>query len=100
MVSTDWKPVIEVVFSKQSKLQRDNQTLELEDLIGIKGIKAQGNQLSSFKIKSVNLLDPIPYILPEKNNVMDLEVNGEVDVKILKKDDQSSEEGQTEINFN
>jgi len=100
LVSTDWKPVIEVVFSKQSKLQRDNQTLELEDLIGIKGIKAQGNQLSSFKIKSVNLLDPIPYILPEKNNVMDLEVNGEVDVKILKKDDQSSEEGQTEINFN
>ena len=100
LVSTDWKPVIEVVFSKQSKLQRDNQTLELEDLIGIKGIKAQGNQLSSFKIKSVNLLNPIPYILPEKNNVMDLEVNGEVDVKILKKDDQSSEEGQTEINFN
>ena len=100
LVSTDWKPVIEVVFSKQSKLQRDNQTLELEDLIGIKGIKAQGNQLSSFKIKSVNLLDPIPYVLPEKNNVMDLEVNGEVDVKILKKDDQSSEEGQTEINFN
>ena len=99
LVSTDWKPVVEIIFSKQSKLQKDNQTLELEDLIGIKGIKAKGNQLSSFKIKSVNLLDPIPYV-PKKNTVMDLEVNGELDVKILKKDDQSSEEGQTEINFN
>ncbi len=99
LVSSDWRPVIEVVFSKQSKVQRDNQTLEIEHLIGVKGIKAQGNQLSSFKIKNINLMDPIPHVPVEKNNVMDLEVKGEVDVEVLNNDEQDKLEGQTEIDF-
>jgi len=103
MVSLDWKPVIETTFSKASKVTRDNLTQNIEELISIKGIKAQGNQLSSHKIKNINLLDPIPYTPPEKTPVMELEVNDEVDVQnenvISEQDSTSNKEGQTELEF-
>ena len=103
MVSLDWKPVIETTFSKTSKVTRDNLTQNIEELISIKGIKAQGNQLSSHKIKNINLLDPIPYTPPEKTPVMELEVNDEVDVQnenvISEQDSTSNKEGQTELEF-
>ena len=35
--------------------------VDLEQFIAVKGIKALGNQLTTDKIKQVNLLDPLPY---------------------------------------
>ena len=103
MVSSDWKPVIETNFSKTSKGTRDNLIQNFEDLISIKGIKAQGNQLSSHKIKNINLLDPIPFTPPEKIPVMELEVNDEVDVQneaVLNEENPiNNKEGQTELEF-
>ncbi|MBT6169938.1 MAG: DNA gyrase/topoisomerase IV subunit A [Flavobacteriaceae bacterium] len=103
MVSSDWKPVIETNFSKTSKGTRDNLIQNFEDLISIKGIKAQGNQLSSHKIKNINLLDPIPFTPPEKTPVMELEVNDEVDVQneaVLNEENPiNNKEGQTELEF-
>ena len=103
MVSSDWKPVIETNFSKTSKGTRDNLIQNFEDLISIKGIKAQGNQLSSHKIKNINLLDPIPFTPPEKTPVMELEVNDEVDVQneaVLNEENSiNNKEGQTELEF-
>ena len=103
MVSSDWKPVIETIFSKTSKGTRDNLIQNIEELISIKGIKAQGNQLSSNKIKNINLLDPIPYTPPEKTPVMELEVNDEVDVQketVLNEENPiNNKEGQTELEF-
>ena len=75
----------------------------IEELISIKGIKAQGNRLSSNKIKNINLLDPIPYTPPEKTPVMELEVNDEVDVQnetVLNEENPiNNKEGQTELEF-
>ena len=103
MVSLDWKPVIETTFSKTSKVTRDNLTQNIEELISIKGIKAQGNQISSHKIKNINLLDPIPYTPPEKTPVMELEVNDEVDVQKenvpSEQNSTNNKEGQTELEF-
>ena len=103
MVSSDWKPVIETIFSKTSKGTKDNLIQNIEELISIKGIKAQGNQLSSNKIKNINLLDPIPYTPPEKTPVMELEVNDEVDVQneaVLNEENSiNNKEGQTELEF-
>ena len=58
--STDWKPVIEIVFAKVKGKQRDSETINLEEFISIKGLKAIGNKLTNDKIKMINLLDPIP----------------------------------------
>ncbi|AXT19972.1 DNA gyrase/topoisomerase IV subunit A [Flavobacteriaceae bacterium AU392] len=67
IVSTDWKPLAEVVFSKdRGKERKDNLEVNLEEFIAIKGISALGNQLTKDKINQINLLDPIPYEAPEE----------------------------------
>ena len=58
--STDWKPVIEIVFAKVKGKQKDPETINLEEFISIKGLKAIGNKLTTDKVKMINLLDPIP----------------------------------------
>lgn len=68
IVATDYKPVAEVIFSKRSL---DNITVNLEEFISIKGIKALGNQLTTEKIRKVNLLDPLPYEEPKTNEEND-----------------------------
>ena len=61
IVSTDWKPVAEIEFTKErGKDRKDNETILLEDFISIKGLSALGNQLTKDKVKQINLLEPIP----------------------------------------
>lgn len=71
IVATDYRPMAEVVFSKRSL---DNIQINFEDFIAVKGIKALGNQLTSDKIKQVNLLEPLPYEEPEEPTSEEIEV--------------------------
>lgn len=99
IVSADWKPVIEISFSKTVKGIKENLIENIEELISVKGIKALGNQLSSFKIKNINLIESIPHTPAEKTPIMELEVNIEnenLDINIKNSD---SQEGQTELDF-
>ena len=61
VVSTDYIPQIEIEFKKtRGKERRSNEVVNLEDFISIKGIKAQGNQLTSDQIKQIDLIEPLP----------------------------------------
>ncbi len=71
IVAMDYRPMAEIIFSKRSL---DKLKINFEEYIAIKGIKALGNQLTSDKIKNIDLLDPLPYEEPEIN---DLEIVGE-----------------------
>ncbi|MEN8965509.1 MAG: DNA gyrase/topoisomerase IV subunit A [Polaribacter sp.] len=64
IVATDYRPVAEIQFSKRSL---DNEEVNFEEFITVKGIKALGNQLTTDKIKNVNLLEPLAY--KEENEV-------------------------------
>ncbi|WP_275316668.1 DNA gyrase/topoisomerase IV subunit A [Tenacibaculum bernardetii] len=77
IVSTDYRPMAEVLFSKRSL---DKIDINFEDFIAVKGIKAQGNQLTTDKIRTVNLLDSLPYEEPEEEKVEDIEVNEEEEI--------------------
>ncbi len=66
LVSTDWRPVLEFVYSKVKGKEKDSETKSAEDLIGIKGYKAIGNKLSKDKIKMINLLEPLEYEVKEE----------------------------------
>jgi topoisomerase-4 subunit A len=66
LVSTDYRPMAEIVFSKRSL---ENMEVNLEEFIAIKGIKSLGNQLTSEKVKQANLLEPLPYEEPEIEDV-------------------------------
>ncbi|MGY8916040.1 MAG: DNA gyrase/topoisomerase IV subunit A, partial [Flavobacteriales bacterium] len=75
LISTDWRPVVEVEFNKpRGKDAKPNQTIDLEDFIAVKGIKALGNVLTSEKVKSVNAMEPLPFEEPEEQKPEDMEV--------------------------
>lgn len=64
IVSTDYRPVAQLVFAKVKGVQKDDLHIDVEDFIAVKGFKALGNQLTTEKLKQVNLLDPLPYEEP------------------------------------
>ncbi len=64
VVSTDYRPQAEIVFAKVKGVQKENLLVDIESFITIKGFKAQGNQLTTDKIKQVNLLAPLPFEPP------------------------------------
>ena len=97
LISTDWRPVVELIFSKTSKGARDNEIKIVDELISVKGIKAIGNKLSSFKIKNINQLDPINYLPPEKKEINELVVESE-EIKSEGKE-MTGDKGQTELEF-
>ena len=74
IIATDYRPVAEVLYSKRSI---GNEIVNFEDFIAVKGIKAQGNQLSIEKIKQVNLLESLPFEEPEEEKVEEIEVFSE-----------------------
>ena len=100
IVSTDWKPLIEVV-TKNKKIV-DKYNLNLFEFISVKGIKAIGNQLTNKEVKEINLLEPIPY----EPEIVELE-----DIEVIDADEQldggnrpmneneSSENNQIELDF-
>ncbi|MNK15913.1 DNA gyrase subunit A [compost metagenome] len=80
IVSTDYRPVAEVVYAKVKGVQKENQEIDLESFIAVKGIKALGNQLTADKIKQVNLLEPLPFDPPAEEIPEEMEVSGETDI--------------------
>ena len=94
IVATDYRPVAELVFTKVKGVQKENQVVDLEAFIAVKGFKALGNQLTTDKLKQVNLLDPLPYEAPEEVVPEELEVPGETDVEIVDEDIQLDDDGQ------
>ena len=89
IISTDYRPMAEIVYSKRSL---KNENINFEEFISIKGIKAIGNQLTSQKIKQVNLLESLPY---EEPKVEDIEVNDEE--QIDGSDTSENDDGQTTL---
>ena len=82
IVSTEWKPVAEIEFTKErNKERKPNMVVNLEEFITIKGIKALGNQLTTEKVNAVNLLEPIPYNPPEDLPAQEIEVFDEETVE-------------------
>ena len=77
IVATDYRPIAEIQFSKRSL---ENEKLNFEEFIAVKGIKALGNQLTTDKIKNINLLESLPYEEPEEAKSEEIEV---VDEEVL-----------------
>lgn len=94
LISTDWKPVFELVFIKlRNKDQRPNQRIVFEEFISVKGIKAQGNQLTPHKIKQVNTLESLEY-RPEDGESKD---ENDPTLNEVKEDENDSGSAQTTL---
>ncbi len=95
IVSTDWRPVAEIIFAKNKGIQKENQTVDMEQFIAIKGIKAIGNQLTADKLKQVNLLDSLPY----EEFVEEVEVREFVEINNDDVETELDDDGQTTLSL-
>ena len=61
VVSTAFRPEARIVFNKLLKETKNlpDQVFNLSDLIEVKGMKAQGNQMTKMKVKEIVLTHPI-----------------------------------------
>lgn len=60
LVSTDWKPRINISFDGRAN-KREDEEVSLEEFISVKGYKALGNRLTTYKVKSIDPLESIPF---------------------------------------
>tara|TARA_B100001113_G_scaffold157966_1_gene129235 strand:- start:1601 stop:4186 length:2586 start_codon:yes stop_codon:yes gene_type:complete len=77
IVSTDWRPQIEINYKKEKGKDRKKDIVNLEEFISIKGPKSFGNRLSANKINSIKLLEPLEYIEineEESSNEINLDI--------------------------
>ena len=86
VVSTDYLPVAEIEFVKErNKDLRPNLKINFEEFISVKGLKAQGNRLTTYKVKTINMLAslelPAQKELPE--DVKDDNYNDEAQSQII-----------------
>ena len=95
IVSTDYRPVAEIVYAKIKGIQKENQIIDLESFIAVKGMKALGNQLTTDKLKQVNLIDSLPYEIIEETEVTEVSEKTDAPNEDLNLD----EDGQTTLSL-
>lgn len=50
----------EIIFAKDKGKEREPETVNIDEFISVKGIKAIGNQFTKFKVKNINITIPEP----------------------------------------
>jgi topoisomerase IV subunit A len=78
IVSTDWRPVAKIAFAKErGKERREDQIIDFEQFISVKGISALGNQLTRFKVNQIDFMESLPYTQPEETPADEIDVVAE-----------------------
>ncbi len=65
-ISTAWLPRVTLKFDQRSN-QREDEVIELAEFISVKGLKALGNRLTKYKIKSIEDMEPLPHENDKQN---------------------------------
>ena len=92
IVSTAYRPEAKIAYNKLLKETKNlpDNVVNLADLIDIKGMKAQGNQMTKLKVKEIVLTHPIdesPEPWPELK--VNTEAGEDADTEILEEDDDA-----------
>ena len=80
LVSTDWKPVAEIIFVKEKGKDRKSSVINLEEFISIKGWKALGNKLTNKKVKEIKWLESLSNISDHNIDYQGYKSNEESDI--------------------
>lgn len=99
-VSTAYKPRFRVVYNKLLKATKNlpDTIIEFEEFIDVKGMKAQGNQITKLKVKEIVLDHPIdgdePWPEPEKEETPVVE---EAPAEDVGKDDEKPQKMEWDV---
>jgi topoisomerase-4 subunit A len=84
VVTTAYQPEVKIIFNKLLKETKNlpDNIVPLSDFIDVKGLKAQGNQLTKLKVKEIVLTHPIegkePWPEEQQEENDDLDIQTEV----------------------
>lgn len=92
VVSTAYRPEAKIVYNKLLKETKNlpDNVVNLADLIDVKGMKAQGNQMTKLKVKEIVLTHPIdesPEPWPDQK--VNADAGEGADVDILEEEDEA-----------
>ncbi len=105
--SVDWLPVLKLIFDEKiNNRVIPDETIEASEFIEVKGVKAKGKRLTTYGIKKIVMLDPLPYE-PEmpaaeaENEGPDFELPVmDVDLPVKERKDVDDDDAvQMELNF-
>ena len=74
IVTSNSDPLVEISFSKERGQERKEESVSLNEFISVKGIKAQGNRLSTKKILKLNLVESVEEEIEPEQDVIFEEV--------------------------
>ena len=57
--SFDYYPRLEVIYNPESGKKISSEIIEVEEFIGVKGIKARGKRVTTFAVDQFNWLTPL-----------------------------------------
>jgi topoisomerase-4 subunit A len=97
VVSTAYRPNVRIIYNKllkETKNLPDND-VNLADFIDVKGMKAQGNQLTKLKVKEIVLTHPVEGEEPWPDEQMDelIELENVDDIDADEEDQEANGEG-------
>ncbi len=75
MVTSDYRPVLQVNFSKKAKPLTEDQTVDIENFIELMGVKAKGKRVVAGMVEKLSWNEPLPYEeeIPAEEEFEDLE---------------------------
>lgn len=71
LISTDYLPIVEIIYRKERGKEQEIEQINIADFISVKGIKAQGNTLTTGTVNQINALEGIPYEEETEENKVD-----------------------------
>lgn len=71
-------PRLEVVFGGHDSF-REPLVIDAEQFIGVKGFKAKGKRISTYKVETINELEPVRFPEPEKEVSSNVEIEPETE---------------------
>ena len=90
IVSTAYRPEAKIVYNKLLKETKNlpDNVVNLADLIDVKGMKAQGNQMTKLKVKEIILTHPVDESPEPWPDEKPKETTNEEEVEILEEDEE------------
>ncbi|MDD3744196.1 MAG: DNA gyrase/topoisomerase IV subunit A [Lentimicrobiaceae bacterium] len=88
VVSTDWIPRIKILYDEEANNKAlDAELLNVTEFIDVKSHKAKGKRLTTYAVKKIKLMDPVPYTPPVE----------EADAEVGKDENSSDKPGEKNV---
>jgi topoisomerase-4 subunit A len=95
VVTTAYRPIVRIVYNKQLKETKNlpDNMVNIADFIDVKGLKAQGNQLTKLKVKEI-VIEP-----QEEEQIWPEEIQEQLEVEVENEIEQDNEVDGTTVEW-